>query len=372
MLIVGGMMAYMVQVGRLEQLMRAGKVSEAMAECKTLLTTHPRHPDILHALGSLLAVVGDSNGALDYFDAALEIRITHPGAQTDLCTLLAHRGGGQATGRYLVTVITATIGTAYLARAIESVQAQTYAKVEHVVVVDGPDGVEAAKRAIPNSPHHPVHLINLPFNTGGGGFNGHRIYGAAVFLISGRYVAFLDEDNFIEPDHLAKMMDLIETNGLQWAYSLRKLVDATGQAIAKDDCESLGRWPSWEGNDIHVVDTNCYLIRRDIILSFSPVFYRRYRDELSPDTALCDLLIKHAPNFGCSGAYSSNYRIEQSETSVKGDFFRAGNEVMRKRYKHMTFPWNIPATRPMTSNRGSSLGLALSEFGRPMLRRLLD
>ena len=327
------------RVARLQRLIAAGQAAEALAECRELVAFRPRSPNFHHLLGTALAALGDVAGALDSYDAALDLRITFQSAQADLCALLARRG--QATGRYPITVITPTIGTAHLARAIASVQAQSYGKVEHLVVVDGPDGAAAAERAVPAAPRHPVHLLRLPFNTGAGGFNGHRIYGAAVYLVSGRYVAFLDEDNAFEPDHLAKMMDLIEANGLQWAHSLRRVVDTDGRVVDNDDCECLGRWPSWEPPHRHVIDTSCYLVRRDIAIRFSPVFHRRFRDEVSPDIALCDLLLRHAPDFGCSGAHSVLYTVGRSETSVSHAFFTHGNALMRQRYGERP-PWHGP------------------------------
>jgi hypothetical protein len=328
-------------VQRLRTLISAGKSDEAVTEARRMILVDAANPDVHHLLGVALAGLGRVEDSLDSLDAAIDIRVTHENAQRDLRTLLAHRG--RASGRYSITVITPTIGTPYLAKAIESVQAQTYGRVEHVIIVDGPAGADAVQAMLPKAPRHPVHVITLPFNTGAGGFNGHRIYGAAVFLVSGRYVAFLDEDNWFEPDHLSRLMNLIEVNGLEWAYSLRQLVDCDGLPIGPDDCESLGRWPSWEGADIHVVDFSCYLVRRDFLLRYSMIFHRRYRDEMCPDIALCNLLLAGAPNFACSGAYSLNYMIGRSEKSVKAEFFRIGNEYMSLSYDGKPFPWREPS-----------------------------
>lgn len=102
---------------------------------------------------------------------------------------------GLSTGRYEVSVITPTVGSSYLQRAIQSVQEQTYNNVRHLIVVDGSDHADAVRRLIPAHPRHPIDLLPLPFNTGGGGYNGHRIYGACFFLASSPFVAMLDEDN---------------------------------------------------------------------------------------------------------------------------------------------------------------------------------
>lgn len=360
-------------LSKIEQFVLAGNYTAAVAACRALVASHPsepgfpRDPDLLHLLGSLLAASGEIEEALDTFDRAIEVRLFHVGAHTDLCTVLAYRG--KATGRYRISVVTPSIGTVFLARAIESVQMQTRAEVEHVIFIDGPQGAEAAERVIPSNPRHPIHLIKLPFNTGGGGFGGFRIYGAAPFLVTGRYVAFLDEDNTFEPNHLSRMMDLIEINGLQWAHSLRTIVDEGGQVITKDDCESLGRWHAWYDSRIHVIDASCYLIRRDLLISASPSYQWRFRDQGgSPDIFLGNWLMKNAPIFGCSGEYSVRYLVGRTERSVKTNFFTDGNKAMHEKYGNESFPWAKPTITPAAYQRGAPLVFALSPLGNPMLK----
>ena len=95
----------------------------------------------------------------------------------------------------LVTVITGATGNPLLRHCMESVQRQTYGRVEHMVVIDGPGFAEPARAIIAAiAGDHPIHVTQLPLNTGNDGFNGHRIYGAMPFLCQGNYVAFLDEE----------------------------------------------------------------------------------------------------------------------------------------------------------------------------------
>lgn len=133
-------------------------------------------------------------------------------------------------------------------------------------------------------------------------------------------------------------MGRIERKGLMWAHSLRALVDADGNHFMDDNCESLVKWPSWEGEHIHLVDMNCYVLRRDIAFTMAPIFHRRFRDETSPDFTLCQLLLQHAPRFECSGAYSVNYTVGNSRLSTQKGFFETGNAKMKKRYPN-SFPW---------------------------------
>ena len=321
----------LAEIGR-----RRGDMAGALEMARRALSLAPDQPDSLHACGTLLLQTGAVDEAIEHLDRAIEQRLRFDNAQDALCVALERRA--RYEGRYLVSIITPTIGTAKLKRAIDSVQSQTYRRIEHVIVVDGPGGAESVSKFLPRDPVHCTHVISLPFNTGAGGYNGHRIYGACVFLANGRYVAFLDEDNWLEPHHIESLMKLVEANGLEWAYSLRNIVDLDGTFITQDNCESLGRWPIWNAPGTNLVDMNCYLLRRDIAIGSSPVFHCRAHDQENPDFQLCRFLLKAAKRFDTNGDYSVNYTAGNTSNSVQSDFFIAGNKAMSERH-HGMFPW---------------------------------
>jgi tetratricopeptide (TPR) repeat protein len=254
-------------------LLGRGRLAEAEALTAEAMTDHAGHPEWLNLRGVALVRLGRRDEALACFDQAIERRLLFPTAHANLLTLLAERR--DPTPRFKVSLITSTIGSPHLTQTIESVQAQTYPFVEHILVADGPDCHERVRACLPRQPRHPVHLLALPFNVGGGGYCGHRSYAAVTFLVNGRYVGFLDDDNWLEADHVASLMAKITAEGLAWAYSLRKIVDAEGRFIAHDDCESLGLWPTWYNSNIHLVDVNCYLLRRDVAVTTSAAFAMR-------------------------------------------------------------------------------------------------
>jgi tetratricopeptide (TPR) repeat protein len=311
----------------------------------------PDQPELHYARGLELLKSGALDQALESLDKAIDFRLTYHEAQSALC--LALEGRASAEGRYSVSIITPTIGTPQLRRAINSVQLQSYPKLEHIIVVDGPQGAKAAKSAIPAHPRHPCHVVQLPFNTGRDGFNGHRIYGAAVFLANGRYVAFLDEDNWFEQHHIALLMEQIESRGLEWSYALRNIVAVDGRFLMRDNCESLGRWPVWDEPGRHLVDMNCYMLRRDIAIALSPIFYRRVPDERSPDFILCELLLERRKRFDTTGRFTVNYTVGSTPNSVSAAFFQTGNDAMRRRYPKR-LPWTsetdalVPDFSPQT------------------------
>ena len=323
--------------GLLAEIGRRDRDFESMVHhARRAVELAPRVADYQYFHGLALLETGAVDAAVEALDRAIDLRLGHEAAQGALRTALSRRARFEE--RYLVSIITPTTGSATLARAIESVQAQTYSGLDHFVVVDGREGEVAARAALPRTPRRPCHLVALPFNTGADGFKGHRIYGAAVYLVSGRYVAFLDEDNWFERHHIESLMALVESRGLEWAHALRNIVDREGRLVTQDDCESLGKWPTWIDPAAHLVDTNCYLLRRDIAVQFSPQFHRRSRDIFSPDAILCSHLLKQRPHFDTNGDYTVNYTAGSGPDSVSAEFFVRGNAAMRKRYPN-GFPW---------------------------------
>ena len=243
-----------------------------------------------------------------------------------------------------VSVITATTGNARLADCIESVRNQTYKNIEHVVVVDGRSRWESVSEILdalefPNGSNE--HVIVLPHPTGLNRFNGHRIYGGFSFLASGDYIAWLDDDNEFTPSHIESLVRITEEKNLDWAYSLRQIVDSEGKFICNDDCENLGKYKSVI-ND-HFVDVSCFFVRRELAVNIAPVWYRQARPPqgvMEVDRALTAVLM-HEQNklkFDTNNDYTVKYQVGSTGISVQADFFINGNAEMLKRYAGK-LPW---------------------------------
>lgn len=319
-------------------LLAQGKEREADAFTADAHARNPGQPDLLVARGGVVARCGRIEEAIEFLDQAIEVRIDHSRGHEMLASLLEQRQ--DPSPRYEVSVITPSIGTDFLEQAIASVQKQNYPFVRHFIVADGPEGLDRIARMLPSDPRHPIHLVPLPINVGAGGFNGHRVYGAMPFLVPSRFVSFLDEDNWFADDHLETLMKAITGRGLAWAYSLRVIVSLEGEMITTDDCESLGKWPTWNNPLANLVDVNCYVLRRDVAISASPLWHRRFRDQESPDFLLCRKLLTEQHRFATNGRYTVNYRVGRSPRSVRAEFFLRGNGVMRQRYGAV-YPWQI-------------------------------
>ena len=182
-----------------------------------------------------------------------------------------------------VTVITATIGHPSLARCIESVQNQRYARIEHWVVVDGPEWYGRTDEALSGLDHERLKVVRLPFATGKNTWNGHRIYGSMPFLVDSDYVCWLDDDNWFDADHVESLIQGILRRDAAWSFSLRKIMDEGGNLLMLDQCESLGSLhPTFVMPTDHLVDANCYMVRRDVAIAMAWAWNRVMRPSNGP------------------------------------------------------------------------------------------
>jgi len=230
------------------------------------------------------------------------------------------------------TVIIATTGVPELKSAIKSVLEQTYPTKCYVVS----DGIQnhSRTRIIANdfSDRKNIETCYLPLNVGADGFYGHRVYAAFTHLIDTEYVLYLDHDNMLDKDHVQTCIDLIEKDKLDWCYSLRKIIDKEGNYLCNDDCESLGKWPTYHG--VHLTDTNTFCIKTEVAIKLCQVWHMKW----GADRVFPSAMSQHFPNFDCTGKYTSSYRVDGNPGSVNKEFFENGNKIMTERYNGV-FPW---------------------------------
>ena len=232
----------------------------------------------------------------------------------------------------LVTIVTATTCTPYLRQNINSVAAQTYENIQHLVVIDGKHHADKLDYDID------ADVITLPYATGTEQYNGHRIYGAATYLAKGDYIIYLDEDNWLEPNHVESLVSL-NVKDDAFGCSLRKITDMEGNYICNDDCESLGNWESVIKD--YFVDVNCFFLHKRMALQLSPIWYRRARhpeDQPEVDRALTFVLRQNKIQCLVTGEYTVNYRAGNRADSVQAQFFLQGNKMMHDKYGG-EFPW---------------------------------
>lgn len=240
-----------------------------------------------------------------------------------------------------VAVVTPSVGGTHLRACMQSVQAQTYPNIEHWVFADGPAHHRAVRDvAQAFEGRVPVQVVDLPRNTGAGGWNGHRVYAAAPWLLDAPLVAFLDDDNELDPDHINSLVEALRSNAeAVWAYSLRTIIDEASAVVCVDNCESLGALThTCLAPGDYLIDTSCYLLPRELACDLSASWNAPFRGaaragRLETDRALATALIASVPG-ACTRQPSVRYRVGSTARSVGADFFLANNtgwDFARKR-----------------------------------------
>lgn len=235
-----------------------------------------------------------------------------------------------------VTVITASTGNPLLSRCLDSVKHQTYENVQHLIFADGPGtwskvGTQASG--------YRCEIIQLPYAVGKDRWNGHRQYGAGTYLADGDFVIYLDDDNYIDDDHIDQCMKIINA-GNQWTYAFRNIVNAKSEILCRDNCESLGKWASILHPEDYFIDVNCFFLPKMLAIQISPIWYCKFREPGQPeiDRKLTYALRQIAPKFDSTYHYSVNYNVGNTGLSVQPDFFKNGNAEMLKRHNN-NLPW---------------------------------
>lgn len=230
------------------------------------------------------------------------------------------------------TVIVPVTGAPECKQAIDSVLNQTYPTTCYVVC----DGDQFKGKVTPiisdRMGNKNLKHCHLPINVGANGFYGHRVYAAFTHLVDTKYVMYLDQDNWLDPDHVQSCVDTIEKNNLEWCYSLRKIYTKEGDFVCEDNCESLGRWQTYHG--IHHVDTNTYCLKTEVAIKLASVWHGGW----GQDRVFLQTITNHFQHWNTTGEYTLNYRVDGQQGSVNSEFFLNGNEVMKQRYNG-NFPW---------------------------------
>lgn len=245
-----------------------------------------------------------------------------------------------------ISVITSTIGRKDLRQCILSVQSQTI-PAEHFVFVNGREFEKPARAILAEFPK--VHAFYLPFGTGnyGVGCSMADVFAAAPYLTTSKWIAFLDDDNFYDPNHIETLMTMSERHSLDWAYSLRRLVDANGSNLCDDNWDSLGHFPCAFNDEEHIVDNSCYFVKRELAVKCGRAWTALpYVADRCFFMALDHLNLKA----GCTGLSSVNYRVGNG---VKMDPLdpraEALTRAMLKKF-HGNFPWRRETIFPPTAN----------------------
>lgn len=232
-----------------------------------------------------------------------------------------------------VAVVTPTIGGEHFGQCLESVQQQTYEDVRHYVFLDGQEHYDKIHPVLfEKSGRKTIKTVELEDNVGKEWY-GHRVYAACSFLVNADVICYLDEDNWLDPEHVEKIVECIK-DGNQWVYSLRKICDKDGNFLCNDNCESLGKWPVYFNDSVFHIDTSSFGVRQDVAVQIGQAWYGKW----GADRQFFAAIKKHFPKFDCTNSYTLNYRLDGNPKSVTKEFFEQGNSINTDKYNGH-FPW---------------------------------
>jgi glycosyltransferase involved in cell wall biosynthesis len=209
-----------------------------------------------------------------------------------------------------IAVIIPTTGDALVREAIASVLAQTAPDVRPFIVIDGPRFQPAFEAATAGLDLGRCHVVTLPVNVGAGGFYGHRVYAAFSHLVDTDLVAYLDQDNRFHPGHLAQLSAAL----------------AGGEPLMDDESQSVGPWGS--AKPYPLVDTNCYLLKTEVAHKVASYFHGGWGQDRVFYAALSQLF----PNFGCSGAFTVDYRTRDDLQPKVVELLTRENAAIRQKF----------------------------------------
>jgi glycosyltransferase involved in cell wall biosynthesis len=149
----------------------------------------------------------------------------------------------------LVSVITPTCGRPTLSRAIESLKAQTYPNIEHIVVADGRlrDDLRDAMD-FPRSRYIQLGRRWSDDVTGPGMIASN----VGFYLAHGEYLYVLCDDDILMPTCIERLVEACERTGADFSYSRVAMVYGDAPMtlegalfLVGEDPPSLGRITNW-------------------------------------------------------------------------------------------------------------------------------
>jgi hypothetical protein len=221
-------------------------------------------------------------------------------------------------------VVMVTICRPTLLRAVQSVYRQDgIGRIHLLIGIDKPlhdrSVIDAALAIRPE--RCVVTLVDLGYSTEmkhGGlypGFDGGSLRAILSFAANAPYLAYLDDDNWFAPDHLASLRAVIAD--YDWAFGLRWFVDAeTGKELGLDTFESVG-----PGRGIHMArfggftDPNCLMIDKlrcpEAAALWARTFVLPDGVRVPSDRSVFNLL-RHRPG-RCTGKATCYYEARASD-----------------------------------------------------------
>jgi glycosyltransferase involved in cell wall biosynthesis len=254
----------------------------------------------------------------------------------------------------LVSVVIPCYNSArYLGETIESVLAQTYARVEIIVVDDG--STDTTPKIAQSYPVQYVHQTNR-------GISAAR--NAGVFHSRGKYVQFLDHDDRLLPMALEVGVKFLEEQPeCAMAVGEHRYIQADGTGIGCSRKHTIKRGHYQELLEHNFIETPCSVLHRRSALELTGLFDERVQGaedyELYLRTARQSLVITH-------DAAVAEYRLHEANISGNAErMFMVSLDVL-----NMELPYLEGDGEKLRMHR-RGVRFVRREFGRRLTRELI-
>jgi len=209
------------------------------------------------------------------------------------------------------TIITPTTGSHELVDACKSVASQSV-ECLHLLVVDGQEHEDnvydiATKTFQENPNTYNFSMITLPYNVGGNGNYGHKVYAGVPSLTITPFFSFLDQDNWLQHNWAHKMQEALHRHEeCKFVTCRRTVTKHDKEIIGLDNKESIGK------NDLGYMlyDTNTWLFRHEMAILtpyISMPYHRGQEGSWGGDRSLTEALYK-VPHVHLEDYHGTFYR----------------------------------------------------------------
>lgn len=188
-------------------------------------------------------------------------------------------------------------------RAVESVLRQTYRDFEHIIVKDGcnrrPECEECRAIIAVGEEYQKkdarIRFVALPEHKGGFGYYARNW---AIENSTAPFIAYLDDDNWWEPEHLESLIGVLEPSDAMFAFSGSIVHDQRNRIIHR----RISKRPYHTG-----IDTNEILHRRELIDRLGP--WKPPGEIFDHDWELVSRWLRSGATYVTTGRATSNYQL---------------------------------------------------------------